>query len=70
MKTWKIMLFFVSIMVIQTYAQEMTNIKGIRTFYWVKGLEKRKANEPIVIFESGIGMSGNNFLENMPIYCC
>ncbi|QRY60303.1 alpha/beta fold hydrolase [Sphingobacterium siyangense] len=61
MKTWTIMLFFVSIGVIQTYAQETANIKGIRTSYWVKGLEKRKANEPIVIFESGIGMSGNNF---------
>ncbi|NML40050.1 alpha/beta hydrolase [Chitinophaga sp. G-6-1-13] len=44
-----------------SWAQRSIRIDGIETFYTVGGLETRKPGEPVAVFESGMGMSGENF---------
>jgi len=76
MKTWAIILFFIFITAVQSYSQEMVSIGNLRTSYLIKGLKNRKSNEPIVIFESGLGMEGDNFsvlfpklMNDIPFFC-
>ena len=68
--------FFVPLLLyfsVISFAQEkLVKVNGSNYNILLKGLEKRKANNPIIIFESGMGVDlGNwtNIIEKVSMFC-
>lgn len=57
-----ILLFTLCLGILSVYAQEKTvKANGINYHTFTKGLEHRKANMPVIIFENGMGMGLDNW---------
>lgn len=50
----------------QTSERKFVNINNKKIAYKTFGIEKRKANEPFLVFESGLGSGGGNFASLFP----
>ncbi|MBC9930896.1 alpha/beta fold hydrolase [Chitinophaga qingshengii] len=59
---WRIIVIMICFPVSYLYSQTKSiAINNLKMAYKTFGLETRKANEPVIVFESGLGSGGGNF---------